>query len=546
MKVLVVAPKNSAKIFSVGLAYVVSALKGSGHRVDCINLNVTSKLEIPAGAYDVVATGGLACHYWDIERILGTAKAAGAKTVIGGGIVSSEPELMTKELKPDFSVIGEGEVTVCRLLECMASNHDPSEIPGLAFEKDGEFVLTQQPDPIKDLNALPFPDFEALGYVQHLDHLKPSDLYSLDYFDYPRGYPIVASRSCPFPCTFCYHPLGKVYRQRSIDSIIDEVKQVVYKYRINVLEILDELFSVDNERLTEFCARLNEFRATLPWDLKWGCQLRVANITPETLQMISAAGCYNISLGIESYSQDVLRSMKKSISPDEIHRAVHCVMDTDIRLQGNFIFGDVAETMATARETLAFWKDHAHSGILLTFVQPYPDSELYRYCLRKGIIKDKLDFIKNHFFDILNMTEMPEDDFFRLRMEVLRHDFAYNKYSIPSKVEPDRVTLVCPHCREQIVYSNYEMVEQNSLLFSLRQNSYLFNRMMYCRSCGRRFWARSVLAQLFTLMVVYLLRFPSLAIKVMSVRNWFFGVISNRSLFPKSAPSSSPLENSAS
>jgi len=525
LKVLVVAPRSGTKIFPVGLAYVVSALKAAGHVVDCLNLNHTFDLNNACCRYDVVATGGLACHFTDIKRVVQVAREAGATTVVGGGIISSEPELMLRAFQADYGVIGEGEVTVCELLSALEKNTEVDAVQGIAYLSDDCFCMTDARKPIMCLDELPYPDYESLGFRKHIDTFKPSDLYYLDYFDHPRGYPVVASRSCPYDCTFCYHPLGRVYRQRSVDSIIEELGQVVPKYRINVLEILDELFSIDDDRLKTFCERITQFRKTLPWELKWGCQLRVENINDENLQMLRDAGCYNLSLGIESYSGNVLDSMRKKILPEDIHRAVHCILKTDLRLQGNFIFGDPSETMSTAEETIQFWKKHSDAGILLGFVQPYPGSELYRYCLQKGIICDRLDFVQHHLFDIFNMTEMPDEDFFRLRMEVLRVDYAHSRYALPEKVEQNAITVVCPHCDKRMTYRNFAVVDSGSVLFSLLQNRLLFNKMMYCRMCGRRFWVRSALAHLFTVVVTNMLKYPALAIRVMNVRNGVFTIL---------------------
>lgn len=542
MNVLFVAPRNATKIFPVGLAYVIAALKRAGHSVDCLNLNLVTDLKIEENRFDIVATGGLACHLSDIEHIVELARVSGVKTVVGGGIVSSEPELMTRELQVDYAVIGEGEVTVCELLRCLENGEDVHAVPGLAFVENDRFFLTEPRKPIMDLDSLPYPDYESLGFQEHLSTFRPSDLYYLDYFDHPRGYPIVASRSCPFECTFCYHPLGRVYRQRSIDSIMEELQAVVPKYRINVIEILDELFSLDGERLKVFCERLADFRKSLSWELKWGCQLRVANIDRDTLEVLKRSGCYNLSLGLESYSKTVLDSMKKKITPDEIHKAVHCLLDTDLRLQGNFIFGDRAETMVTARETIDFWKKHSDAGILLSFVQPYPGSELYKHCLDKGIITDRIDFIKNHIFDTFNMTDIPDDEFFKLRLELLRLDFKFNRHTIPKSINNESIVMVCPHCNETITYNNFILVEKNSMLFSLRQSELFYNKMMYCRNCGRRYWARSLYAQLFTFLVVNILKYPSFAIYVMNVRNIVFALINRKNILRSIKEVFNPLE----
>ena len=513
MKILVVAPKNQMSIFPTGLSFIVSVLKKNGHNVDCINRNLNDNFDDILKGYDFVATGGLAVNYAEIEDIINKAKHSGKKTILGGGIVTSAPELIIRSLKPDYSVLGEGEETIIELLRCIESNGNLENIPGLAFFKNNNFIITPDRKPIMNIDEIPYPDYEALGYQEFLEKLKPSTLYYLDSFDHPRPYPILCSRSCPYSCTFCYHPIGKVYRTRSIDSIIEELRYVIPKYKINILEILDELFSCDKKRLYEFSSRLRELLNEFPWEIKWGCQLMVKELDSDLIKELISSGCYNISLGLESYSEVVLKSMKKRITPEEIHKAVHYCLEAPISLQGNFIFGDKAETKATAKETMDFWKEHSKAGIMLGFVQPYPDSELFRYCIEKGIIKDKLDSIKNIVVRNYNMTEMSNDDFLELKAEILLSRYRFNPYSIPKKVDKETLIIECPHCLHTIEYKNFDVtfLSDSTLIFKTSLNA--FNKVMYCRICRRRFWARNSLFQLF--INFFIIIPPALMVKIL-------------------------------
>ena len=73
-------------------------------------------------------------------------------------------------------------------------------------------------------------------------------------------------------------------------------------------------------------------------------------------------------------------------------------------ITGNFIFGDRAETLETANETLDYWKknhDLFGTSISLGFIEPYPGTALYKHCLSKGLITDEIDFVENHIFFLL-------------------------------------------------------------------------------------------------------------------------------------------------
>lgn len=478
MKVLLVAPQSP--IFPVGIAYISAALKQAGHHVDCCIFSTPSNLiERLLEKYDLLATGGLSSQFAQLKNITNIARNTNTKVICGGGIITSEPEVMSRALNVDYAVIGEGEETVVKLLKSLESKGDLGKVEGVGYFKNGEFVLTHSWAPIMNLDSVAWPDYESFGFRQLLDSAKPNDMYYLDIFDHPREYPLIASRSCPFQCTFCYHPLGNKYRQRSVDSIMEELEWAIPKYRINIVSIQDELFSYSRERVNEFCRRFKAFMETLSWQVRWLCQMRVDKLDEALLETMRDSGCFMVSYGFESYSPIVLKSMKKHISPEQIHHAIHATMDKGISIQGNFIFGDKAETLQTAKETLHFWKGHPEAGIALFFIFACPDSEMYQIGIKKGVIKDKIDFIANHLFDPLNLTEMPERDFVRLRTLVIEYLTKYQIRCVPIKRTSTSITVRCPHCQGVTQYSNYATP------------AWFYFRALYCRKCRRRFFAVS-------------------------------------------------------
>lgn len=490
MKILVAAP-DLGEFFPIGHSYIIAALKEAGHEVAGLNMRFDQEWEEQDWhSYDYIATGGLACSYNDIKRIIDKAKNQNRKTILGGGIVSSEPKLMTTALRADYAVIGEGEQTIVEFLECIENRENVESVPGMAFVKNGQFFITSTREPIKDINLIPLPDYDSLGFSRYVDEIRSSDRL-FDLFDDPRAYPLVGSRSCPFQCTFCYHTTGSRYRMRSVDSIMEELQVVIPKYRINIIDVLDELFSSNEKRVREFCEKFKTLSETIPWEIKWFANFRVDNLSADLLGMVRDAGCYLVSYGFESYHPVILKSMKKRITPEQIHKAIHLSVDQKLSIVGNFIFGDIAETEETAGVTLDFWKAHPEAGILLLAVLPFPGSELWRYGLCKGIINDRLDYILEHMHNPINLTQMTDAQHHRMLFNLHKMALKHNLRAVILSVGPEDIKVKCPWCNTLIHYQNFDIASEIHNSVSLKPNLFFYNRPVFCRHCRLRFWVTS-------------------------------------------------------
>jgi radical SAM superfamily enzyme YgiQ (UPF0313 family) len=433
-------------MFPLGLPYISSVLKQYGYDVTCLNLNhgngTTEYLvnkEMFLKGYDLAFVGGLSLFYPHIRDLIHTIRIASPKTkiVCGGGIITAQPELMMDLLKPDYGIVGEGEESVLK---------------AVAFPE--ERLITSEP--ITNPDKLPFPDYNSFNFSEYVDNVKMTDYFAFDVVDNPRVYPLLASRSCPYNCTFCFHPLGQKYRQRSIDNIMEELKQNVPKYNINIVTIYDEMFSNDFERMKEFCGKFKAFSDTLPHKLWFVCNIRVDKVTDEMLKLMKQSGACTVSYGLESYSQTVLDSMKKHIIPEQIHNAALLTRKNSLGFQGNFIFGDPAETLETAKETLEYVQTNRNilgTAVALDFVVPFQGSQLYKRCVIEGTIPNELKLIKDREITgypkfPTNMTHLSDSDFEKLQ-DMVFEERMNTPYTIPSKAlfadfSMDYTT--CPSC----------------------------------------------------------------------------------------------------
>ena len=459
-------------LLPLGLSYISAVLKRAGFDVTCLNLNHHDghvrdviRKEMSKQEYDVAFLGGLSLYYPHIKDTIQYIRDASPKTkiVVGGGIITSQPEIMFNLLKPNYGIIGEGEITAVELAKCIEEKGDPANIRGLIFKRvrDQEatvLVKTRAREQIMDLDSLPFPDYDGFGYAEYLDWVKPGDYIAYDIVDEPRFYPLLSSRSCIFRCSFCFHPLGNKYRQRSIDNIMEEIKYATLKYRINIVFMYDELFSHDKERVFEFCDKFKAFSDTLPYKLWFYTSMRVDSTDNDMLAKMKASGAYLLSFGLESYSQTVLDSMKKHTTPEQINRIFHQIRDNKLGIQGSFIFGDVAETCETAKETLDFFTHDPtliRGGVQVGFIVPFQGSPIYQQCVENGKIKDELDFVQNRMIEGYNYNEpmnltnsLNEEQFEELKEKVLSAHMTAWKSVVPMDDGEGGVIVKCPFCKE--------------------------------------------------------------------------------------------------
>ncbi|MCK4797746.1 MAG: radical SAM protein [Spirochaetes bacterium] len=501
MKILLIVPcfnstdkVNYEYIFPIGLGYISSTLKKAKYDVTCLNLNhKTGKLSdlvnsaLDEQDYDVLSMGHIGTGYLTIKELINTAHNHKSKpiTIIGGSIISSEPEFMANNLNFDYGIIGEGERTMLGLLECIKNNSNPYDVAGIVYKDANKVIITEPRPVIEDLDTIPIPDFDGFDFRELLDNTCSNDNLGSIVSDYPRVYPIICSRGCPFNCTFCYHSLGIKYRIRSIDNVIDELRESINRYRINSIFIYDDLFSVDKVRLTEFCKKIKKLFTQISWDCNWLCQLSVNTVDKTMLKMLKDSGCNFVSYGFESMSPIVLKSMKKPITPEKIDEAFRETIDIGIAIQANFIFGDSAETIETAKETLDYWRK-TKGQIRLGFIQPYPGSEIYNRCIERGIIKNKLDFMNTlSHGEILhyNMTEKLNDvQFNQLIEDIDSIQIKYGYFVSPSAMTKHKkniydIKVICPFCKKKIIYKNFRIT-----------NKITFSHFTICKKCMMRFF----------------------------------------------------------
>ncbi|MDO8488635.1 MAG: radical SAM protein, partial [Candidatus Omnitrophota bacterium] len=379
--------------FPLGITYISSSMKKSGYNVLTVNLNhregdvfeIIKKI-IEENKIDIVATGGLSFQYSTVKMVIEAAKRAKSAiiTIVGGGIISGDPEPAMQALEyADYGVIGEGEVTINDLCQALELGEGMSKVDGIIYKKDNSFEMTKPRREMENIDSIAWPDYQGFEVEKYLRSTPPS----ISGLNKPNTIFMLASRSCPYNCTFCFHTTGRKYRQRSLDSFFEELDYMVSKYNIAFICLADELFARNIERVKEFCVRIKKY------GVRWWAQFRVDDITPELLAILKDGKCEVMSFGLESADNRILKSMRKGTTVEQIERTLKLVYDSGISFEGAFIFGDIEETNETASNTLKWWREHSAYRITLNLITVYPGSYLYKHACEKRIIKDRTKFL---------------------------------------------------------------------------------------------------------------------------------------------------------
>ncbi|RXJ98219.1 hypothetical protein CRU98_10685 [Arcobacter sp. CECT 8986] len=507
-KILLIAPTyiNSANTmyFPIGMAYLCSYLEKKGFEIDGINMNnygLEKGLEkvstlLKSKKYDVIGIGGLTIAFEQIEYLIKKLRClSDAKIVLGGGITACESEIVIKEIKPDYMIISEGELIFEELLYHIADIKKPLPKGSWSFNLNRSEIEYQNNESysINELDELPFPDYEKMEIDKFID-IQSGEIWSHHKVDPFVGkyIPISASRSCPFKCTFCYHSgMGK-YRKHSVDYATEFIKRLKEKYKITHFLIYDELFSLNKKRVIEFCEKIKKL------NISFMCQLRVDQIDLEMLKTMKDAGCIEISYGIESGSNKVIESMQKKITAEQIENAIKLTREAKIGIQGNFLYGDPAETEETIKDSLKFQEKNKLYFSDWSMVLPYPGTVLHNIALSKNLINDRVQFIKDIantskylWNSPINLTNFSDKEYIE-RYSMLKEINDKNHRKVLTKIieakdidsKHSYLKVSCPTCNYESEYENFPFPFNKENLFKNKESFYGFLGInLVCPNC---------------------------------------------------------------
>jgi radical SAM superfamily enzyme YgiQ (UPF0313 family) len=299
----------------------------------------------------------------------------GVPIVAGGEHITAAPEFSMRDCPAiDACVLGEGEETFAELLESLRAGRPIDGIAGLAYFEDGELRRSAARKRMRDLDAIPWPAWHLVPLANYLDNGHGFGIGRV------RSYPILASRGCPFECTFCSNPQMWTTRWyvRDPEDVLDEMGWALETYRVGNFDFYDLTAIVRKDWIREFCERLIERGYNTSWQLPTGT--RSEALSDEILPLLYEAGCRYLVYAPESGSPSVLKRIKKKVHLDQMKLSMRQAVAAGLTVKCNFVVGFPGETRQELWETVRFCYELASIGIHDINAGPfcpYPGSELF-------------------------------------------------------------------------------------------------------------------------------------------------------------------------
>ena len=372
--------------YPIYLSYTVAVLEQAGFDVSFLDA-IMDELDIDAFAQRVSELGpGLAVIETSTPSIafdLATAAAVKAFSpgtfvaLIGSHVTYFDQDILDENPAVDAVIRGEFEYTAADLARALDAGGDLSKVLGITYRQGESGHVQRNPDrPLfEPLDDMPFPARNTVkgeGYRAGI---------------YSGGYPtaMVSSRGCPYRCTFCLWPdvlYGHKFRARSAKNVVDEIEEAVRTYGHDEIYFDDDTFTIDRQRVMDITRMIRE--RGLHKEVEWIAQCRVDTVDREMLEAMKAANCGYILFGVESGSPEMLKRMKKGITPDKVRKAFDLTKEVGIKTQAFFLFGIPGETQETIRETIEFAKELNASSTQFAVAIPHPGTALYEECRANG------------------------------------------------------------------------------------------------------------------------------------------------------------------
>lgn len=370
----------------LGLAYIAAVLEENGIKVNIIDCTfgftfdkaIKKVLKSNPSIVGIYASTPLFHTALKIARVL--KKKSDVITCLGGPHPTMCPKEVILNPEVDFVVYGEGELTFLELVKALMEGHgDFKNIESILFKENDKVIINPPRPPTKNLDLLPFP----------ARHLLP--MYAYMAFRYLfHGFPattLVASRGCPFHCTFCQPGLSMIFgrgvRWRSPKNIVDEIEHLVERYGVKGVIFHDDTFTINKRWVTTICDEI----VSRGLKIKWICNSRADTLNGSILLKMREAGCIELRIGVESGNQWVLDNvLKKGITIDQVKHAFKLAKKHGMRAWAFFMVGSPGETYEMALESIKLAReirpDHANISITI----PLPGTELWDITKKYGTV----------------------------------------------------------------------------------------------------------------------------------------------------------------
>ena len=386
----------------LGQLYLATWLRLKGYQAHVVDLSshAPARIESEVPRADVFGFSTYTATYHRTVAIMRRLRQIYPQAVmVAGGPHASALPRRTAELF-DHVVVGEGELTMERLVETLGRGETPPK------------VLPESV--VQDLNALPFPDYELVDLETYSRVVEGRQALS-----------VLTSRGCPYRCVFCNSVVmgrSRRLRFRSAENVAEEIFALRSRWGVDHFRFQDDTFTLNLPRLRRLTELLRDAGIT------YRCFGRLDRCTREVTDLLYEGGCRHVAFGVESGSPRILRRMRKGQTVEDIRRGIRNAKEAGLRVRVYIIVGFPGETSETIRKTVDLMQECRPDEFTVYPLIPYPGTALYEHPEHFGITHLDPDF--SRYFQVargrstgfvFRTANLDEDRIGEMRREVIEN-----------------------------------------------------------------------------------------------------------------------------
>lgn len=425
----------------LGLAYIAGALQATGRKVMVIDA-VTERPDeltryykgylvgrsladvaarIPAEA-TLVGITVVFTHEWpEIVRLVDLIKQRRPElpVVLGGEHITAMPEFSLATSQADILVLGEGEETIVELAEALDTGRPLAEIDGLAFRDHSQIRVNKRRKRLSEVDSLALPAWDLIDLKTYHEHRYEGCMYSAML-----SVPVLATRGCPYQCTFCSSPNMWTPRWTPRDPIkvVDEIEGYIHKYGAGNFPLQDLTAIIQKSWIVTFCNELLRRNLKVVWQLPVGT--RVEAVDEEVCELLHKSGMINMAFAPESGSETTRKLIKKKMRTDNFFDSLRAAVKAKLNVMAYLVVGFPHDTREHVMENMEFLDRLAAEGLTdvgVGFFMALPGSEMFYSLYDAG----KIRIDRRYFSHILHSlalwpAQSYSDDLSRFDQAVLK------------------------------------------------------------------------------------------------------------------------------
>jgi radical SAM superfamily enzyme YgiQ (UPF0313 family) len=341
---------------TLALGYLAAVLRKSGYSVGIIDAwleGLTQDETVERiGSEGIPSLLGFSCYRSNLEHahaiLLKARSCFGNIPAICGGY---GPTFQPKDFLQhgfDVAVLGDAEAVIVSLVKAIFEQSNLESIPGIAYVRDGQNLLTPQKEPPNNLDTIPFPERDTIRVaVARKNYVH-----------------VCTSRGCEAHCSFCsifsFAKRGSphaLWRQRSISNLLDEIRYLYEEHGVRHFKFVDDSF-LEPPRDGGWASNFRDLILKLGLKIRFRTQVRADRLTSEVARSLKEAGWISTSVGIENGSTSALKRMRKTASVEDNAKALEILEENQIFVQMGLILFDPDTTVAELEENAEFLRKY--------------------------------------------------------------------------------------------------------------------------------------------------------------------------------------------